>query len=52
MLDTIYDMLGMQSEQDRQIEELKAMKDHELADLGISRDQIETFVATHTAVPS
>ncbi len=48
MLDSIFDFLGGQSESEKQAEELKAMDDHELADLGISRDQIDTFVASRS----
>lgn len=48
MLDTIIDMVAGRTESDRQIEELKAMDDHELADLGIVRDQIDAFVAEHS----
>jgi uncharacterized protein YjiS (DUF1127 family) len=44
-LDAIFEMLGAQTEEERQIEELNAMNDHELADLGIARDQIAAVVA-------
>lgn len=30
---------------DRQLRDLAAMDDHQLADLGIARDQIEAFVS-------
>lgn len=49
MLDSIFEILGAQTEEERQIEELNAMDDRELADLGISRDQIDAFVAEHVA---
>ncbi len=49
MLDSILDMFNGPSAAERQIEDLKAMDDHELADLGMSRDQIEAFVAEHAA---
>lgn len=48
MLDSIFDLFAGRTESDRQIEELQAMDDHELADLGIVRDQIDAFVAAHT----
>lgn len=48
MLDNIFELFVTKSERDRQIEELSAMKDHELADLGIARDQIEAFVDQHS----
>lgn len=52
MLDTIFDMFHGETEEERQVKELQAMDDHQLADLGISRDQICSFVRDHTAVPS
>lgn len=47
MLDSIVDLFTAQTEADRQIEDLRAMDDHELADIGISRDQIAAFVSEH-----
>lgn len=49
MLDSVFDVFSGQSERDRQISELRAMEDHELADLGILRDQIEAFVDAHSS---
>ena len=49
MLDTIFDIFNGETEQERQIKELQAMDVHQLADLGISRDQISSFVRDHTA---
>jgi uncharacterized protein YjiS (DUF1127 family) len=48
MLDSILDIFAGRTETDRQIEELQAMDDHDLADLGIARDQIDAFVAAHS----
>ena len=48
MLDQILDVFTIETEKEKQINELSAMADHELADLGISRDQIEAFASTHT----
>ena len=47
MLDSLMDVFSLESEKDRQLHELEAMGDHELADLGISRDQIEAFAGKH-----
>ena len=47
MLDAILDVFSPESEKDKQISILSAMEDHELADIGISRDQIEAFAARH-----
>ena len=49
MLDSVFDVFSRRSERERQIDELKSMEDHELADLGILRDQIEAFVDAHSA---
>jgi len=49
MLDAIFDIFNGETEEERQIKELQAMDDHQLADLGISRDQISSFVRDHTA---
>ena len=49
MLDAIFDIFSGDTEKERQIKELTAMDDHQLADLGISRDQICDFVRDHTA---
>lgn len=43
----ISSLLGLESETDRQIRELKALNDRALADLGIARDQIQDFVRSH-----
>ncbi|MEM7060269.1 MAG: DUF1127 domain-containing protein [Pseudomonadota bacterium] len=48
-MDSIFDIFNGETEEERQIKELQAMDDHHLADLGISRDQIEKFVRDHTA---
>jgi uncharacterized protein YjiS (DUF1127 family) len=48
MLDNILELFAGKSERDRQIEDLMAMDDHELADLGVARDQIEAFVDQHS----
>ncbi len=48
MLDSIFDLFDGRTERDRQIDELKAMDDHELADLGIARDQIGAFVNAYS----
>lgn len=48
MLDAIFDIFNGETEEERQIKELQAMDDHQLADLGISRDQINNFVRNHT----
>lgn len=48
MLDAIFDIFNGETEEERQIKELQAMDDHQLADLGISRDQINSFVRNHT----
>lgn len=47
MIEALMDILTGESESDRQRRELMTMGDHELADLGISRDQIEEFVLAH-----
>ncbi len=47
MLDDILHAIGVGNEKDRQINELQAMDDCELSDLGIARDQIEAFVRAH-----
>ncbi|MEM6623237.1 MAG: DUF1127 domain-containing protein [Pseudomonadota bacterium] len=44
MLSNLYDMLSGQSEADKAIEALQTLNDHELADLGIARDQIAAYV--------
>ncbi|MEM9139733.1 MAG: DUF1127 domain-containing protein [Pseudomonadota bacterium] len=43
MLNQFFDLFGGQSEEERRIKALEAMDDHELADLGIARDQIPAF---------
>ena len=48
MLDSLLEIFGAESEKDKQVSELQAMDDHELADLGIARDQIEAFVEQHS----
>lgn len=52
MLDAIFDIFNGETEEERQIKELQAMDDHQLADLGISRDQIASFVRDHTETAS
>ena len=47
MLKRMFAMLTGDSESVRQRLELMKMGDHELADLGISRDQIDEFVRQH-----
>lgn len=49
MLDAIFDIFNGETEEERQVKELQAMDDHQLADLGISRDQIASFVRDHSA---
>lgn len=44
MMDQLLDMFGLETEEERQVRAMEAMDDHELADLGISRDQIAAFV--------
>ena len=48
MLENMFRLLSGESESARQRRELMEMGDHELADLGISRDQIEDFVRDHS----
>lgn len=43
-MDSLLDLFGLETEEQRQIRTLEAMDDHDLADLGISRDQIPAFV--------
>ena len=43
MLDSLVSAFVGETEKDKQIAELEAMDDHELADIGISRDQIVAF---------
>lgn len=44
MLDAVMGFFGGDSERDQRIAELNLLEDHELADLGLVRDQIEAFV--------
>ena len=44
MLDVVMELFGSGSERDQRIAELQRLEDHELADLGLVRDQIEAFV--------
>ena len=44
MLDSVMELFSGGSERDTRIAELKCLEDHELADLGLVRDQIEAFV--------
>ncbi|MEM1160485.1 MAG: DUF1127 domain-containing protein [Pseudomonadota bacterium] len=44
MIENILDSLLGRTEADRRIEALEALDDHQLADLGISRDQIPAYV--------
>ncbi len=46
MLDAVMELFGTESDRDRRIAELNLLEDHELADLGLVRDQIEAFVDT------
>ena len=44
MLDVVMELFSGDSEKQQRIAELKLLEDHELADLGLARDQIEAFV--------
>ncbi len=44
MLDVVMELFSGDSEKKQRIAELKLLEDHELADLGLARDQIEAFV--------
>ena len=44
MLDAVMELFGTDSERNQRIAELNDLEDHELADLGLVRDQIEAFV--------
>ena len=44
MLDAVMDLFSSESERDQRVAELNRLDDHELADLGLVRDQIEAFV--------
>ena len=44
MLNTLLHLFGDCDDADRQARDLAAMNDRQLADLGISRDQISAFV--------
>lgn len=48
MLERMFQYLSGDSESARQKRELLKMADHELADLGIARDQIDEFVREHS----
>ena len=48
MLDSILEVFSSETEKDKQISDLEGMDDHQLADIGISRDQIEAFASKHT----
>ena len=48
MFDSLLEVFSGESEKDKQISDLQAMDDHELADLGIARDQIDAFVGQHS----
>ena len=50
MLDAVMELFGTDSDRDRRIAELNLLGDHELADLGLVRDQIEAFVDTQLDV--
>ena len=47
MLDAIRGIFVQETDAERQVRELQLMDDHQLADLGISRDQICAFVKEH-----
>ena len=49
MLDSFFDRLSAGAEVERQIAALRELTDHELADLGILRDQIEAYVLERAA---
>ena len=49
MLTDLLDRLRREREEARAIAELRAMSAHELADLGISRDQIRPYVKGRVA---
>lgn len=49
MLDTLFELFSPATDRDRQIASLRALTDHELADLGILRDQIEAYVEERVA---
>lgn len=42
--ESLLDILSSETEIDREVTALKELTDHELADLGITRDQIELLV--------
>ncbi|MEM7441672.1 MAG: DUF1127 domain-containing protein [Pseudomonadota bacterium] len=44
MLENFVDTLLGRTDHDRQVEELEALDDHQLADMGLSRDQIAAYV--------
>lgn len=49
MLDAVLELFSRDSERESRIAELKLLEDHELADLGLVRDQIEAFVDAQSA---
>lgn len=51
MLELFMDALTGGSERDRQIDALRALDDHELADLGLVRDQIDAYVDASLETP-
>jgi hypothetical protein len=44
MLDGIIEMFSPRKDRDRAVAALRALTDHELADLGILRDQVEAYI--------
>lgn len=51
MLDGLLDIFSPATACDRQIAALRELTDPELADLGLLRDQIESFVLARSASP-
>ena len=49
MMDAVLELFSGDSERSQRIAELKLLEDHELADLGLARDQIEAFVDARLA---
>ena len=48
MLHSILDVFGSETDAERTTRDLQALDDRQLADLGLSRDQIPMFVKEHT----
>ena len=49
MFHSILDLFGGQPDAEQHIKDLQALDDHQLADLGLARDQIAGFVHEHFA---